>query len=73
MKYTKRRLSDSTAQWGPWLASSPANVLKITNTGGYDEDTSMNQVIRGIDIEVQPLLGRIVTLCYRASTSYQTR
>jgi hypothetical protein len=48
-------------------------VLKITNTGGYDEDTSMNQVIRGIDIEVQPLLGRIVTLCYRASTSYQTR
>ena len=29
-------------------ASNPANVLKITNAGGYDEDTSMNQVIRQV-------------------------
>ena len=35
-------------------ASVPKNVLKVTNMACYGENDNMNQVVRGIDFEVQP-------------------
>ena len=34
-------------------ASAPKNVLKVTNMACYGENDNMNQVVRGIDFEVQ--------------------
>ena len=34
--------------------TNTSSLFKITNPNGYDEDYSMNQVVRGIDLEVQP-------------------
>ena len=46
-------------------ASSPKNVMKITNPHG--EDINMNQIIRGIDFEVEPRNSGAIALFFHGA------